>query len=361
MKFIESVFEKLRRHPKRLVFPEGAEPRVLQAAARFVKLRLGAPIVLGKKDVVQAAAAKEGINIERIHILDPALAEDLPIFCERLEKLKRYRNLGDAAARDIMLNPNYFAAMMIQYGQADGLVGGASVYPGTLLRPLIQLVKPLPGAQFISSCMMMELPRKTHGDDGVLWMADCAVIPEPTVDQLASIAVQTGKACRQLTGVTPRVAMLSFSTKGSAKLPASERIAAATALAKQKADAEKIDMDIDGELQADTALLSELAARKAPTSRVAGKANVLIFPDLNSGNIASKLVQHLAGADAYGQILLGLARPAADMSRGASVEDILGVAAIVGLQAIEYRKLYPPDAEESETTPPKSRVTDLPL
>ncbi len=341
MKFIESVFEKLKRHPKRIVFPEGTEPRVLQAAARFVKLQLGAPIVLGKKEEVLLAAARHSINVDRIGIIDPATADDLPVFCERLEKLKRYRNFGKTETREIMLNPNYFAAMMIQNGQADALVGGASVYPGTLLRPLIQLVKPLPGVETISSCMIVQVPNKNYGDHGVLVFADCAVIPEPTVDQLANIAVQTGKICRQLTGAPARVAMLSYSTKGSSKTAAAEKVAAATALAKQKADAEKIEMEIDGEMQADTALLTQLAERKAPTSRVAGKANVLIFPDLNAGNIAAKLVQYLAGADVYGQILLGLSKPAADMSRGASPEDILSVAAIVGLQAIEYRKLYP--------------------
>jgi phosphate acetyltransferase len=250
---------------------------------------------------------------------------------------------------------------MIQNGQADGLVGGASVYPGTLLRPLIQLVKPLPGEQTISSCMIVQVPNKKYGDDGVLMFADCAVIPEPTIDQLANIAVQTGKICRQLTGARPRVAMLSFSTKGSAKLPGPERVEAATALARQRADLEKIEMDIDGELQADTALLSELADRKAPASRVAGKANVLIFPDLNSGNIAAKLVQYLAGANVYGQILLGLSKPAADLSRGASVEDILGVAAIIGLQAIEYRKLYPelPEGQSAALAAPSAALTDL--
>lgn len=359
MKFIESVFAKLKRHPKRIVFPEGAEPRVQEAAARFVKLGLGAPILLGNKIEIAAVAAKHGFDLARVGVIDPAHAEDLPIFCERLEKLKNYRNLGPASAREIMLNPNYFAAMMIQYGQADGLVGGASVYPGTLLRPLIQLVKPLPGIQCISSCMMLAVEKKEFGDDGVMLFADCAVIPEPTVAQLANIAVQTGGICRQLTGIPPRIAMLSFSTKGSAKLPAAEKIVAATALAKQKIDTEKLGMEIDGELQADTALLPDLAAKKAPTSRVAGRANVFIFPDLNSGNIAAKLVQHLAGAEVYGQILLGLSKPAADMSRGASAADILGVAAIVGLQAIEFRKLYPAEEEQLANDVAAMAMTDL--
>ena len=341
MRFIESVFEKLKRHPKRIVFPEGAEPRVLEAAGRFNRMQLGAPILLGDIDEIERKAAEHSIDLTRIGIVDPTKADDLPIFASRLERLQRYRNIGAGDAREILTNPNYFAAMMIQHGQADGLVGGASQYASSLMRPLIQIVKPLPGITTVSSCMMLEGPPAVFGAEGMLMFADCAVVPEPTVEQLTSIGIETAKVCRQLTGIRPRVAFLSFSTKGSSRLPAASKMAAAAALARQKADSEKLEMEIDGELQADTALLPHLAAVKAPASRVAGAANVLIFPDLNSGNIAAKLVQHLAGAAAYGQVLLGLARPAADMSRGASAEDILGVAAIVGLQAIEYRKLYP--------------------
>ena len=346
MKFIESVFAKLKRHPKRIVFPEGAEPRVLEAAGRFAKMQLGAPILLGDVEEVERKAAQYSIDMSRIGIIDPTKAEDLTIFSKHLERLQRYRNIGAGDAKEILVNPNYFAAMMIQHGQADGLVGGASQYASSLMRPLIQIVKPLPGITTVASCMMLEGTTPVFGAEGMLMFADCAVVPEPTVEQLASIGIETAKVCRQLTGIRPRVAFLSFSTKGSSRLPAASKMAAAAALAKQKVDTEKLDMEIDGELQADTALLPELAAIKAPASRVAGNANVLIFPDLNSGNISAKLVQHLGEASAYGQVLLGLSRPAADMSRGASVEDILGVAAIVGLQAIEYRKLYPEVEEE---------------
>jgi len=346
MKFIESVFEKLKRHPKRIVFPEGAEPRVLEAAARFTRMQLGVPILLGDIEEIERKAEDHRIDVKRIGIMDPAKADDLSIFADRLERLQRYRNIGAGDAREILTNPNYFAAMMIQHGQADGLVGGASQYASSLMRPLIQIIKPLPGITTISSCMMLEGPPEVFGAEGMLMFADCAVVPEPTVEELASIGIETAKVCRQLTGLRPRVAFLSFSTKGSSRLPAASKMAAAAALARQKADTEKLEMEIDGELQADTALLPELAKVKAPASHVAGNANVLIFPDLNSGNISAKLVQHLGGAAAYGQVLLGLSRPAADMSRGASVEDILGVAAIVGLQAIEYRKLYPATEED---------------
>lgn len=341
MRFIETVFQKLKRHPKRIVFPEGTEPRVLRAAARIVKLQIAAPVVLGKKDEIERIALNEKVSLDHIGIIDPVTSSELPTFCQRLEKLKRYRDLGAKQAEEIMINPTYFGAMMVQYGQVDALVTGARATAASSLRPLIQLIKPLPTTTSISSCMMLDLSNKRYGEKGVMLFADCAVIPEPNVEQLANIAVQTGTLCRQLTGNKPRIAMLSFSTKGSAKTAQTEKIAAATALARQKAEAQLLEMEIDGEMQVDAALLPDLAERKAPSSLVAGRANVLIFPDLNSGNIGAKLVQYLAGAETYGQIMLGLSKPCADMSRGASEDDIVGVAAICGLQAIEYRKLYP--------------------
>jgi len=189
--------------------------------------------------------------------------------------------------------------------------------------------------------MVMEVEDTRFGDRGVLFMGDCGVIPDPTVDQLADIAISTARLARQISGVRPRVALLSYSTKGSATQPSLMKVKAATALAQQKAQDTGFEADFDGELQVDAALIPEIALRKLPDSKVAGKANVLIFPDLNSGNIASKLIQHVARANAYGQILLGLDRPAADLSRGSSSHDILGVAAIVGLQSIDYQQLYP--------------------
>ena len=344
MIFIETVFQKLKRHPKRVVFPEGTEPRVLRAAARYVKLQLGAPVVLGSRDVVEKVALAEGVSLDHIGIVDPASSSEMPTFVQRLDKLKRYHDLGPKLAQELLLNHNYFGAMMVQYGQVDALVTGAAETASSSLRPLIQLIKPLPETTNISSCTMLDLSNKRYGERGVMFFADCAVIPDPTVEQLATIAVQTGTICRQLTGNKPRVAMLSFATKSDGRLSSPAKVAAATALAKQKAQAAGLEMEIDGELQADTALLPDLAEKKAAGSLVAGKANVLIFPNLDAGNIGLKLVQYLAGAETYGQILLGLSKPCGDMSRGASEDDILGVAAILGLQAIEYRKLYPAEA-----------------
>jgi len=341
MKFIESIFQKLRRHPKRIVFPEGNEPRILRAASQFASLQLGTPILLGKRAEIEALANREGILLDHVGIVDPETSSDLPIFCERLEQLDRYKRMAITDSKTIILNPNYFGAMMLQCGQADGLVGGASMYSSTLLRPLIQLIKPLPNVKTISSATVLEIPNKEFGEEGVFFMADCGVVPDPTVDQLAIIAVETGKMCRQLMGVRPKIAMLSFSTRGSAKSPSTEKVIAATALARQRIMQESLEFEIDGELQVDAALDPIIAQRKVAGSTVAGKANVLVFPELNSGNIASKLIHYLARAESYGQILIGLAKPAGEVSRGAVEEEILGVAAIVGLQAIEYRRLYP--------------------
>ena len=346
MRFIGSVIEKLQRHPKRIVFPEGAEPRVLQAARQFYSLRLGAPILLGDRTKIKEIAEALNISLEGIRIINPAESDELENFVRRFELLRRYKGLKALEAREAMLLPNYFGAMMVAMHQADGFVSGTNQSSGSVLRPLFQIVKVAPQATTASSCMVMEVEDTRFGENGVLFMADCGVIPDPTVDELADIAVSTAQFARQLLGVRSRVALLSFSTKGSATHPSIGKVQAATALAEQKAHEKNIEADFDGELQVDAALVPEIAARKLPDDRIAGRANVLIFPDLNSGNISSKLVRHIARANAYGQILLGLDRPAADVSRGSNAHDILGVAAIVGIQSIEYALLYPGAGEK---------------
>jgi len=341
MRFIGNIIEKLQRHPKRIVFPEGAEPRVLQAARQFFSLRLGAPILLGDRTKVKQVAEDLNISLEGIRIINPAEADDLENFSRRFAALRSGKGMKAPEAREAILQPNYFGAMMLAMHQADGLVSGTSHTTGSVLRPLFQIVKMAPQGTTASSCQIMEVEDSRFGQDGVLFMADCGVIPEPTVEQLAEIAVSTAQLARQLLNVRPRAALLSFSTKGSATHPSIGRVQAATALAQQKAAAKGLEADFDGELQVDAALVPDIATRKLPESKVAGQANVLVFPELNSGNIASKLVRHIARANAYGQILLGLDRPAADVSRGSNAHDILGVAAIVGVQAIEYDRLYP--------------------
>jgi phosphate acetyltransferase len=341
MRFIGDVIEKLQRHPKRIVFPEGTEPRVLQAARQFYSLRLGIPILLGDRTKIKEAAQSLNVSLEGVRIINPAESEDIDSFVRRFELLRRFKGLKSQEAREAMLLPNYYGAMMVAMHQADGLVSGTNQITGSVLRPLFQIIKVAPTTTTASSCMVMEVQDTRFGENGILFMADCGVIPEPTVDQLADIAVSTAQLARQILGTRPRVALLSFSTKGSATHPSIGRVQAATALAEKKAAEHKVEADFDGELQVDAALIPEIAMRKLPESKVAGHATVLIFPDLNSGNIASKLIQHVARANAYGQILLGLDRPAADVSRGSNAHDILGVAAIVGLQSIEYARLYP--------------------
>jgi len=341
MRFIGSVIEKLQRHPKRIVFPEGTEPRVLQAARQFYSLRLGAPILLGDRTRVKEMAAALNISLEGIRVINPRESDELENFARRFESLRRFKGTRGIEAQEAMLQPNYFGAMMVAMHQADGFVSGTNDVGGSVLRPLFQIIKVAPQTVTASSCMIMEVEDTRLGEGGVLFMADCGVIPDPTVEQLADIAVSTAQLARHLLGVKPRVALLSFSTKGSARHPSVARVQAATALAERQAREKGLDADFDGELQVDTALVPEIAARKSPGGRIAGNANVLIFPDLNSGNIASKLVRHTARANAYGQILLGIDRPAADVSRGSNAHDVLGVAAIVGVQSVDYHLLYP--------------------
>ncbi len=346
MRFIGGLIEKLQRHPKRVVFPEGTEPRILQAARQFHSLRLGIPMLLGDRGAIKEAAAQLEVSLEGVRIIDPQQSEELPNFVRRFELLRRYKGIQEKEAREAMLQPNYFGAMMVAMHQADGFVSGAKEFSGSVLRPLFQIIKVAPRMQTASSCMVMEVENSRFGEEGVMFMADCGVIPEPNVEQLSDIAVSTAQLARQLLGSRPRVALLSYSTKGSSTHASLGRVKAAAALAVKKAADRLIDAEFDGELQVDAALIPEIASRKLIDSNVAGRANVLIFPDLNSGNIGSKLVQHLTRANAYGQILLGLDRPAADVSRGSTAHDILGVATIVGVQAVEYHKLYPGAGEK---------------
>src|SRR6266487_1536702 len=283
MRFIGSVIEKLQRHPKRIVFPEGTESRVLQAARQFHSLRLGVPMLLGDRTKIKEAAERLNVPLEGVRIINPEESEELDNFARRFELLRRYKAIKEREAREAMLKPNYFGAMMVAMHQADGLVSGTNEITGSVLRPLFQIIKVAPQATTASSCMIMEVDDSRFGEKGVMFMADCGVIPEPNVEQLADIAFSTAQLARQLLGTRPRVALLSFSTKGSATHPSIGKVQAATALAEKKAREKMQEADFDGELQVDAALVPEIAERKIPDSQVAGTANVLIFPDLNSG------------------------------------------------------------------------------
>ena len=341
VRFIGGILQKLQRHPKRIVFPEGTEPRVLQAARQFFTLQLGAPILLGDRTRIKQLAANLNLSLEGVRIINPGDSEELNRFAKVYARHREDRGMTLEKAREKMLQPNYFGSMMVAMRQADGVVSGTNEAAGSVLRPLFQVFRRAPGVSTASSCMIMEVEDTRFGNEGALFMSDCGVIPDPSVEQLADIAVSTAALALRLSGIRPRVALLSFSTHGSARHASVDKVRAAKDLAIEKADAIMLGADFDGDLQVDAALVPEVAELKHNESPVAGRANVLVFPDLNSGNIGSKLVQHMARANAYGQIILGLDQPAADVSRGANAHDILGVAGIVGLQAIAYRELYP--------------------
>jgi phosphate acetyltransferase len=347
MQFIESVYRRLRRHPKRIVFPEGENPRVIRAGRRFYELGLGVPILIGRRAVIEQTAREENIPSDHIGMIHPESSGDLPDFCRFLETLERYKKLGLTDARTTLLNPNYYAAMMVQYGRADGVVGGIGSATGALLRPLQRVVKPAPG-HVVSGCVVAETGRPGIGCDGLLVLADCGVVPAPKVEELATIALQAAHLARQLTGERPRVALLSHSTKGSAVTRGTEKIAAAAALARSRAHDRHLEIEVDGELQIDAALQPAAARVKGATGPVAGRANVLVFPDLNSGHIVGRLAGIL-GEHAYGQILTGLTKPAADVSRVDDIDTIAAVAAIVGLQAIEMRRLQEMAEEDKKS------------
>ena len=340
MPIVPKLIEKLQRHPKRIVFPEGGDPRILQAARQWVTRRMGAPILLGDRTLIKAAAAKLDINLQGMRIIEPERSEDFETFVTHLEQIRRIKGLKLTEAREAAKNVNYFATLMLVTGQADALISGATSSASSALRPIFQIVPRLTHVETASSLMVLDFDEKKVGSDGSLFLADCAVIPDPTAEQLCDIAISTATIARHLTNEKPRVAMLSYASKSLSNQPSLVKVRQATELARAKAKAAGLEIEIDGELQVDAALDAAVAATKGVTSSVTGRANVLVFPDLNSGNIAFKLVHHLAGANAYGQILTGLSKPAAEISRGASAHDVFGAAAIVACQAIDPQLLY---------------------
>jgi phosphate acetyltransferase len=340
MSLLPKMVERLQRHPKRIVFPEGADPRILQAARQWVTRRMGAPILLGERAQIKQAAAELDVNLAGIRLLEPARSEELAGFVTQFEGLRRRKGLQPGEARAALRDHNYFATMMLADGQVDALVGGATVSASSALRPLFQIIPRLEHVRTASSLMILDWDEEKFGLDGSLFLADCGVIPEPTAEQLADIAIATAMIAHHLTNALPRVALLSYASKSAIAHPAVVKVRTATELARAKARAAALPMEIDGELQVDAALDPHAAETKKVAGEVAGRANVLIFPDLASANIGFKLVQVLAGANTFGQIITGLSRPAAEISRGASAHDVFGAAAVVGCQAIDRRLLY---------------------
>jgi phosphotransacetylase len=336
------LLEQLRRHPKRVVFTEGEDIRVIEAAARLVAEEAVAPILLGNRQRIRDLAAAGGVSLKFVHIIDPPLASDFGLFCQRVENMARYRTMKIGDPAEIVARPHYFGALMVQYGQADALVGGNQALPAAYFRALLHTIKPLPDVPKIFGVSILTGSHlKNLGGSDILFLADCGLIPNPDVFELAAIALETGKLARHFLGRKAFVAMLSHSTKGSAATPDARRMAAAAGLAQAEVLKHFLDISIEGELQADVALDPAAAEIKLPSAEARPTADVLVFPNLDAAHISLKLLQHVAGAQNYGQLILGLSRPAAQVPRTATVETIFGTAAAIAVEAIKFHVLYP--------------------
>ena len=328
MSFIEEIKVKAKKSIKTIVLPESTDIRVLEAARKVTDEGFAKVVLIGNREELQNIAGD--INISDIEVIDPATSEKTEEYVNTFYELRKAKGITEEKARETMKDPIYYGTMMIKQGDADGLVSGSVCSTADTLRPSLQIVKTAPGVKLVSSFFVMQVPNCEFGENGLFLFSDCGLNVNPNSEELAEIAISSAETWKQLFGTEPRVAMLSYSTMGSAPLvPMTEKVIEATKIVKERCP----ELLVDGEMQLDASIVPSVGAKKAPESKVAGKANILIFPDLNAGNIGYKLVERLAKAEAYGPVTQGIAKPVNDLSRGCKADDIVGVVAITAVQA----------------------------
>lgn len=334
MSFIDEIKNRAKKDIKTIVLPEASDLRTIEATANVLKEGFAKIVLIGNEEEITKLAKDNNFDISKAKIINPKNSDKYDTYVEKLYELRKEKGLTLEKAKELLLDSVYFGMMMVKMEEADGLVSGAIHSSSDTLRPALQILKTAPGTKLVSAFFLMVVPNCEYGENGTFIFGDSGLNENPDADKLSEIAISSAESFKQLTGKTAKVAMLSYSTMGSAHSELTEKVVEATKLVKEKAP----DLLIDGELQLDAAIIPEVAKSKAPESKVAGNANVLIFPDLNAGNIGYKLVQRLAKAEAYGPLCQGIAKPVNDLSRGCSAKDILGVIAITAVQAQEHGK-----------------------